>query len=322
MQPEHHAGMSIHRSLLHTLNRLPRLSTTRVTSIATPLLFLIGGCTEPKPADTVASPVPLAAAQPDSSSGYAPVNGLRMYHEIHGSGTPLVLIHGGGSTIHTTWGRVLHQFAKEHQVIAVEMQAHGRTADIDRPLSFAQDADDISELLKYLKIPKADIMGFSNGGTTALQFAIRHPEMARKVIVASAIAKRSGAQPWLWPMMDKAQFKDMPQAFNTAFLAVNPDSAALHRMFDRDNARMRSLTDIPDEQLRAIILPTLIISGEQDVATPEHTVEMHRLIPGSRLMILPGGHGDYIGEITTPQDSTYIAGTVHLVENFLEAPMP
>src|SRR6187402_3055639 len=91
----------------------------------------------------------------DSASGYASVNGLNMYYEIHGKGTPLVLIHGGGSTIHTTFGRVIPIFAQTHQVIAVEMQAHGHTADIDRPLSFIQDADDIAALLKHLNIKKA-----------------------------------------------------------------------------------------------------------------------------------------------------------------------
>jgi pimeloyl-ACP methyl ester carboxylesterase len=110
------------------------------------------------------------------TSGYAPVNGLKMYYEIHGTGFPLVLIHGGGSTLQTTFGRVLPEFAKTHKVIAVEMQAHGHTADIDRPLSFSQDADDIAALLDYLHINKADVFGFSNGASTTLQFAIRHPE--------------------------------------------------------------------------------------------------------------------------------------------------
>src|SRR5688572_6250876 len=113
----------------------------------------------------------------DSTSGYALVNGLKMYYEIHGTGEPLVLIHGGGSTIQTTFGRVLHQFAKTRKVIAVEMRTHGHTADIDRPLSFQQDADDIAVLLKQLNIDKAHIFGFSNGASTTLQFAIRHPQM-------------------------------------------------------------------------------------------------------------------------------------------------
>src|SRR5690242_11657662 len=102
-------------------------------------------------------------AQQSQTGRYATVNGLKMYYEIHGSGQPLVLIHGGGSTIKSTFGRILPDLAKTHRVIAVELQAHGHTADIDRPLSFEQDADDVAALLKQLHIEKADVMGFSNG---------------------------------------------------------------------------------------------------------------------------------------------------------------
>src|SRR5689334_23413287 len=126
---------------------------------------------------------------------YAAVNDLQMYYEIHGSGRPLVAIHGGGSTIETTYGRVLPEFAKHFQVIAVELQAHGHTLDIDRPLSFEQDADDVAALLEQLHIGKADMMGFSNGGTTCLQIAIRHPELVNKMVLASATYKRDGMQP-------------------------------------------------------------------------------------------------------------------------------
>lgn len=145
----------------------------------------------------------------DSTSSYASVNGLKMYYEIHGAGTPLVLIHGGGSTIQTTFGRVLPDFSKTHRVIEVEMQAHGHTADIDRPLSFQQDADDIAELLEQLNIDKADIFGFSNGASTTLQFAIRHPEMTNKIIVASTFYKKAGAPEWFWDMMSKPTFEGM-----------------------------------------------------------------------------------------------------------------
>src|SRR5215467_1494165 len=107
-------------------------------------------------------------AQTEPPGRYAAVNGLNLYYEIHGRGRPLVLLHGGGSTIESTFGRILPDLARTHQVIAVELQAHGHTKDIDRPLSFEQDADDVAALLAQLKIEKADIMGFSNGGTTAL----------------------------------------------------------------------------------------------------------------------------------------------------------
>ena len=137
-----------------------------------------------------------AAAQ--GVGNYANVNGLKMYYEVHGEGFPLVLIHGGGSTIGTTFGRILPALAKSHRVIAVELQAHGHTADIDRPLSFEQDADDVAALLQQLGIRQADIFGFSNGASTTLQIAIRHPGLIRKIIVASTMYRKDGAYQWLW----------------------------------------------------------------------------------------------------------------------------
>lgn len=259
--------------------------------------------------------------KPDSTSGYAAVNGLKMYYERYGSGKPLVLIHGGGSTIHTTFGRVIQEFAKSHQVIAVEMQAHGHTADIDRPLSFKQDADDLATLLKQLNINKADIFGFSNGASTTLQFAIRHPEMTNKIIVASTFYKKAGAPGWFWPMMSKPTFEGMPQPYKDAFLEINPDTNALHRLYERDIARMLDFPDISDDEIKSIKSPALIILGDRDVATPEHAVQMHRFISNSRLAIIPGGHGDYIGELTTPQNDTLIAATISMINQFLDEPM-
>jgi pimeloyl-ACP methyl ester carboxylesterase len=256
----------------------------------------------------------------DSTNGYASVNGLKMYYEIHGTGTPLVLIHGGGSTFQTTFGRVLHDFAKTHKVIAVDMQAHGHTADIDRPLSFQQDADDIAELLKQLNVDKVDIFGFSNGASTTLQFAVRHPEMTNKIIIASTFYKRAGAPDWFWEMMSKATFEGMPQPYKDAFLKINSDTNALHRMYERDVARMQSFPDITDEQMKSIKAPAFIIMGDRDVTTPEHAIEMQRLLSNSRLAIIPGGHGEYIGELTTPQDSTLISATVSMINKFLKDP--
>jgi pimeloyl-ACP methyl ester carboxylesterase len=118
------------------------------------------------------------------TSGYIPVNGLNMYYEIHGEGVlPLVLIHGGGSTIESTFSNLISLLASRNKIIAVELQAHGHTSDRDGPESFEQDADDVAGLLNALKIDKANILGFSNGGTTTLQIAIRHPGIVHKIIV-------------------------------------------------------------------------------------------------------------------------------------------
>lgn len=291
----------------------------RTTILIIITVLIISGCNNAGSKKMSATSTGNTAKQ-DSTSGYALVNGLNMYYEIHGTGKPLVLIHGGGSTIYTSFGRVLHELAKAQQVIAVEMQAHGHTADIDRPLSFEQDADDIAALLQVLKINKASIFGFSNGASTTLQFAIRHPEMTDKIIVASTFYKKSGAPDWFWNMMSNPTFEGMPQVYKDAFLAINPDTNALHRMYERDVARMRSFPDITDEQMKAIMAPAFIIIGDKDVTTPEHAAEMHRLLNHSRLAIIPGGHGYYIGELTTPQNSAVMAATISMINQFLNEP--
>lgn len=253
-----------------------------------------------------------------STGRYAPVNGLKMYYEIHGSGFPLVLIHGGGSTIGTTWGRILSELAKHHQVIAVEMQAHGHTADIDRPLSFEQEADDIAALLKYLQVTKADIFGFSNGASTTLQVAIRHPQLVNKIIVASTFYKRSGAQPWFFDMMAQASFEQMPQPYKDAFLKINPDKDALYAMYKRDVTRMQNFPETREEDIKAIQVPALIMCGNKDVNTLEHAVEMTRQIQHAQLAIFPGGHGDWIGELTTLQPGVApVLPALPVVEAFL-----
>lgn len=251
-------------------------------------------------------------------SGYSPVNGLNMYYEIYGEGKPLVLIHGGGSTIQSNFGKVIPLFAKTRQVIAVELQAHGRTGDRDADLSFEQDADDVATLLGNLGIDQADFLGFSNGGTTTMQLAIRHPEIVDKIILCSALAKRRGVPDWFWGFMENARLENMPEALKTAYKEVAPDASGLQTMHDRDARRMVRFQDVPDGHIEAIKAPALIIIGDRDVITPDHALELHRQIAGSRLAILPGGHGDYIGEITTitPQFSESDLA-VPIIENFL-----
>lgn len=255
-------------------------------------------------------------------SGRAPVNGISMYYEVHGrrDGVPLVLLHGGGSTIEVTFGRALPVFARSRRVIAVEEQGHGRTSDRDAPVTFESSADDVAALLGYLKVEKADILGFSNGASVALQVAIRHPQLVRKLVFASSITKRAGAQPQLWEFMKQADFSSMPQALKDAFLRVNPDAQQLKTMHDKDAARMRNFEDVSDELVRSVSAPTLIVLGDRDIVKLEHAVELTRLISGARLLVLPGGHGDYLGEVVMTQtDTRYPELTARLIEEFLDS---
>ena len=252
------------------------------------------------------------------SSGYSDVNGLRMYYEIYGQGKPIVLVHGGGSTIQTNFGKIIPLLAKNRQVIAVELQAHGRTGDRNADLSFEQDADDIATLLKNLNIDKADFFGFSNGGTTTLQVAIRHPEIVDKMILGSALAKRNGVPDWFWGFIEHAKLENMPEQLKDGYKKVAVDTNGLQIMHDKDAKRMVNFKDIPDEQIKSIKAPTLIIIGDKDVITPEHAIELHRQIANSELAIIPGGHGEYIGEITTIKpDFKESDLVVPMIEKFL-----
>jgi pimeloyl-ACP methyl ester carboxylesterase len=253
------------------------------------------------------------------TNGYSDVNGLKMYYEIYGQGNPLVLIHGGGSTIQTSFEKIIPLLAMKRKVIAVEMQAHGRTNDRNADLTFEQDADDIAVLLKNLNIDKADFFGFSNGGTTTIQIAIRHPGIVNKMILGSALAKRNGVPGWFWEFMSNAKLDNMPEQLKAGYKSVAPDPNGLQVMHDRDAKRMVNFKDIPDEQIKSIKARTLIIVGDKDVITPEHALELHRQIANSELAIIPGGHGQYIGEATTINpDFKESDLVVPMIEKFLD----
>jgi pimeloyl-ACP methyl ester carboxylesterase len=228
-------------------------------------------------------------------------------------------LHGGGSTIETNFEKIIPLLSKNRKVIAVELQAHGRTTDREMDLTFEQDADDVAALLKYLNIDKADIFGFSNGGTTTLQIAIRHPEIVNKMILGSALAKRNGVPDWFWGFMSQAKLEQMPVQLKDGYLKVAADANGLQVMHDRDAKRMVNFKDISDEKIKAIAIPTLIIIGDKDVITPEHALELHRQIANSELAIIPGGHGEYIGEVTTlTSDFKESELVVPMMEKFLE----
>lgn len=246
------------------------------------------------------------------------MNNLNLYYEVHGTGRPIVLLHGGGSTIQSTFGRILPELAKSHQVVAVELQAHGHTLDIDRPLSFEQDADDLAELISQLGIHKADFLGFSNGGTTCLQIAIRHPEIVNKLILGSTTYQREGMPPGFFDGFQLATLDNMPFQLKEAYLEANPDPDGLQRMFERDVTRMKDFIDISDEVIKSIQAPALVINGDREVVLIEHAVKLSHTLPYAQLAILPGGHGDYIGEICAADKNSKIPSLViAMIEDFL-----
>jgi pimeloyl-ACP methyl ester carboxylesterase len=252
-------------------------------------------------------------------SGYSDVNGIKMYYEMHGDkGEYLVLIHGGGSTIGTTFGRILPLLTKNNKVIAVELQAHGHTDDRHSPESFEQDADDVAVLLNNLHIAKASFFGFSNGGNTAMQIAMRHPDIVNKLILASTFYKREAFPNRFFEGMKLATLKDMPEPLRNAFLKINPDSNALLTMFNKDRERMIQFKDWKDEDIRSIKVPALIIAGDRDVVSVDHVAAMSGLIANSRLMVLPSMHGSYIGAAEVPDaGSKMIEMTAGVIEDFL-----
>jgi pimeloyl-ACP methyl ester carboxylesterase len=226
-------------------------------------------------------------------SGYAQVNGLQMYYEVQGAPSaahpPLVLLHGGGDTIKTSFGHVLPLLARDREVIAVEQQGYGHTADVaGRPFAFEQSADDTAALLESLHIDPADLFGFSNGGTIALQVAIRHPRFVRKLVVASAFFKREGGDPQFWDIFSNPKLESMPKELRDAYLEVAPHPEDLQALFDKSVERMRNFKDIPDDAIHGIAAPTLVMAGDADVVRPEHAVELFRLLPHAQVALLPG----------------------------------
>jgi pimeloyl-ACP methyl ester carboxylesterase len=242
-----------------------------------------------------------------AQSGYAPVNGLKMYYEVYlpagkagGEGKPLVLIHGAFNTIPMAFGMLIPELSKSRQVIAVEMQGHGRTADVDRAFSFDAMADDVAALLKYLKKDSADIFGYSMGGGIAWQLAIRHPESVRKLVVVSAVYKYEGWTPetrTILPNITPEVFEHTP--IKSQYDSLAPDPKHWTEFINKMKKFIITPYDFGAEKIRAIKSPTLIIVGDGDGVLPEHAVEMFRLrdgkymidfgpAPATQLAIYPG----------------------------------
>jgi len=259
------------------------------------------------------------AAEAQVQGHYANVNGLKLYYELHGPTdsqvTPLVLLHGGGSTIATSFDSVLEALAKTRPVIAFEQQGHGRTADIvERPFSFEQSADDTAALLGHLKIRRADFYGYSNGGNIAMQMALRHPAMVRKLIVASAFYKREGMYPQFWEAMQHASLSNMPAELRDAYLKLAPQPEHLQLFHDKCARRVLEFKDWSDADLRSIQAPTLILIGDADIVRPEHAVAMFRLLPHAQLAVLPG-----TDHMTLVKRADLLLA---IIPAFLDAPLP
>ena len=241
------------------------------------------------------------SARPEQETGYAPVNGLQMYYEIHGSGgTPLLLLHGGLFNIDLQFGEVLPGLARTRQVIATDFQAHGRTGDVDRPLTSASLASDVVALLEHLKVPQVDLFGFSVGGAVALYMAVKHAELVRRLIVSSASFHPDGDRPENAEAVG-AMTVDMIAGtpMEQDYLAKSPNPDRLQDLLDKLGAFDEGFTGWPDADIEGIAAPTLITVGDCDMVTLDHAVRFLRLrggdvngdfvgVPDSQLAVFPG----------------------------------
>ena len=249
---------------------------------------------------------------------YAEVNGLHMYYEEYGKGSPLVLIHGGASTVQTSFGRLIPELSKTHRIIGVEMQAHGHSDNRDgRPISFEQDAADVVELLRQLHIEKADFFGFSNGGQQLwrLRFITR-PWSEDSYLLLPCISVliallHSGRD------LEMRDSKICLRFTKKYFFQLIRIRHHLRLMFDQCVQRMEKFTDIPDSSVQAIQTKTLIILGDHDVPLVEGALAMYRLMPHASLAVFPGGHGGYMGEIAEWKEEDGPPVALPLIRQFL-----
>ena len=235
----------------------------------------------------------------DARTGYAPVGGLEMYYEIHGAGRPCVLLHGAYMTA-DSMGPLLSGLAGDRQVVALEQQGHGRTADVDRPITYEQMADDTAAALDHLGVEHADVVGFSMGGGVALQLAIRHPGLVRKVVVASASFTHDGMHAELlemFPTITPELFAG--SAAEAEYLRLAPNPGDFPKLVEKLVALDSTPYAWPEEDIRAIGAPALVVLGDSDAVRLEHAVHLFNLLgggvmgdfgglPRSQLAVLPG----------------------------------
>ena len=263
-------------------------------------------------------------------TGYAPIGDLKMYYEIHGDGRPLVLLHGAYMTI-DLMGPIVPELAKSRQVIAVELQGHGRTADVDRPLTYEQMADDTAGLIRTLDIEQADVFGYSLGGGVALQLAVRHPGIVRKLVVASASFSSDGMPAValeMFPAITPELFAGSP--IEEAYQRTAPNPEDFPKLVEKLTHLDTTPFSWPERDIARIAAPTLIVLGDSDGIRLEHAVELFKLLgggvmgdlqglPKSQLAVLPGTT-HYVPPGFGLLDRT--EWLVAMIAPFLDAPMP
>ena len=247
----------------------------------------------------------VAAAQ--ATGHRVPVNGMQMYYEVSGQGDPIIVLHGAYMNI-PSMGAIIPKLAKTHRVYAIEQQGHGRTTDIDRPITYANLADDVAAFMDAVGLEKADVFGYSMGAAAGLQFAIRHPDRINKLVVASGGYDFNGWQPEFKAFIPQMSVETLPAVLEQDYkkLAPNPNG---FREFARKLIALETQPMAWEAEVKAMKTPVLIIAGDADVSTLEHNVAMFRLLGGgamgdmgkplsaSRLAILPASsHTAVIGQ--------------------------
>jgi len=247
-----------------------------------------------------AQPTAAQTAAVAKTTGYAPVNGLKMYYEVYGEGQPLLLIHGSYMSIDLNYSGMIPELAKKYKVITFELQGHGRTADIERPYSFAGFADDVAGLLKHLNIEKADVVGYSLGATIALETAIKYPAMVNRLVFISSTYKMEGwsqATRQIFGMIKPEFFEHTP--LKTEYVRLAPDTSHWRTFVTKLSKFGAEPFDLGADNVKAIKSPVLMITGDNDGLDLNQVADMYRLlggsvngdmagIPKSRLAIIPG----------------------------------
>jgi pimeloyl-ACP methyl ester carboxylesterase len=269
----------------------------RALPIAVVLAVVVAtfGVLEPAPPRRLAS----------TTGDYVRVNGLEIYYEVHGSGRPLVLLHGAGMTIDLCWGAWLPELAETRRVVAIEMQGHGHTADIDRDFTLENLAGDVVGVLDHLGIDEADIFGFSMGGLVSLETALRYPDRVGRVVAASVAYRPDGYYPELFEMGTVSRRVPTQEDFKK-MRAAHEAVAPFPEQFDQFLAKVGPLPRTHEwsaEELRSIRVPVLLIVGDTDIMRIDHVVEMSELIPDTWLAVLPEtNHMEVVerGELVLP----------------------